>query len=138
MASWSASALMTVPSMPMRSEFARFIPAMAPVAPRQMLPPPTTTASSKPPRSIALEISRAHQFFFTSTPFSHVDHIILAGGCAVLPGLLDIIANRTKISTALISPFKGMELSAHVKEKQLRSEAPSFLVACGLAMRRFD
>ena len=46
---------MTVPSMPMRSEFARFIPAMAPVAPRQMLPPPTTTASSNPPRSIALD-----------------------------------------------------------------------------------
>jgi len=26
------------PSMPMRSEFARFMPAIAPVAPRQMLP----------------------------------------------------------------------------------------------------
>jgi type IV pilus assembly protein PilM len=88
--------------------------------------------------SAALEVTRAIQFFFTSTPYTRVDQIFLAGGCAILPGLLDMVASRTKISTAVISPFKGMELSANVKEKQLRSEAPAFLVACGLAMRRFD
>ena len=86
----------------------------------------------------ALEVTRAIQFFFTSTPYTRIDQIYLAGGSAVLPGLLDVVANRTKISTALISPFKGMELSSNVKEKQLRSDAPSYLVACGLAMRRFD
>ena len=85
-----------------------------------------------------LEVTRAIQFFFTSTPYTRVDQIYLAGGCVVLPGLLDMVASRTKISTAVISPFKGMELSSNIKEKQLRSEAPSFLVACGLAMRRFD
>lgn len=88
--------------------------------------------------SAALEVTRAIQFFFTSTPYTRVDQIYLAGGCVVLPGLLDMVAGRTKISTAVISPFKGMELSPNIKEKQLRSEAPSFLVACGLAMRRFD
>lgn len=88
--------------------------------------------------SAALEVTRAIQFFFTSTPYTRIDQIYLAGGSVVLPGLLDMIASRTKISTAVISPFKGMELSSHIKEKQLRSEAPSLLVACGLAMRRFD
>src|SRR5271169_2009618 len=61
MASWRARALITVPSMPIRSLLARFIPAIAPVAPRQMLPPPTTTASSSPPRSMAWAISRARK-----------------------------------------------------------------------------
>src|ERR1019366_10716519 len=61
MASWRASALITVPSIPIRSLLARFIPAIAPVAPRQMLPPPTTTASSSPPRSMAWAISRARK-----------------------------------------------------------------------------
>lgn len=88
--------------------------------------------------SAALEVTRAIQFFFTSTPYTRVDQIYLAGGCAVLPGLLDMVASRTKISTAVISPFKGMELSPNVKEKQLRGDAPALLVACGLAMRRFD
>jgi type IV pilus assembly protein PilM len=31
-----------------------------------------------------------------------------------------------------------MQLAQSVREKQLRAEAPAFLVACGLAMRRFD
>jgi type IV pilus assembly protein PilM len=78
----------------------------------------------------ALEVTRAIQFFFTSTPYTR--------GCAIIPGLVDIVAGRTKISTSVVSPFKGMQLASNVREKQLRSEAPAYLVACGLAMRRFD
>jgi type IV pilus assembly protein PilM len=87
--------------------------------------------------SASLEVTRAIQFFFTSTPFTRVDQIYLAGGCAVIPGLVDLIAERTKISASVVSPFKGMDLSSNVSEKMLRSDAPSYLVACGLAMRRF-
>lgn len=87
--------------------------------------------------SAALEVTRAIQFFFTSTPFTRVDQIYLTGGCAVIPGLVDIIAERTKISTAVVSPFKGMELASGVNEKALRNDAPAYMVACGLALRRF-
>jgi type IV pilus assembly protein PilM len=48
------------------------------------------------------------------------------------------VAERTKVSSSVVSPFKGMQLAPAVREKQLRAEAPAFLVACGLAMRRFD
>ena len=85
----------------------------------------------------ALEVTRAIQFFYTSTPYTRVDQLFLAGGCALIPGLLDMIANRTKISTAVVSPFKGMQLGPEVRESQLRAEAPAYLVACGLALRRF-
>jgi len=87
--------------------------------------------------SAALEVTRAIQFFFTSTPYTRVDQIYLSGGCAVIPGLVDIIAERTKISTAVVSPFKGMELGSGVNEKALRNDAPAYMVACGLALRRF-
>jgi type IV pilus assembly protein PilM len=85
----------------------------------------------------ALEVARAIQFFFTSTPFTRVDQLFLAGGCAVLPGLVELVADRIKISTSVVSPFKGMEIGPNVREKQLRLDAPAYLVACGLAMRRF-
>ncbi|HEY8099188.1 MAG TPA: pilus assembly protein PilM [Burkholderiaceae bacterium] len=85
----------------------------------------------------ALEVTRAIQFFFTSTPYTRVDQIFLAGGCSIIPGLVDIVASRSKISTSVVSPFKGMQLASKVREKQLRQEAPAYLVACGLAMRRF-
>ncbi|GAA4032400.1 pilus assembly protein PilM [Actimicrobium antarcticum] len=88
--------------------------------------------------SAALEVTRAIQFFFTSTPYTRIDQIFLAGGCAIIPGLVDTVAVRTKLTTSVVSPFKGMQLAANVREKQLRNEAPAYLVACGLAMRRFD
>jgi type IV pilus assembly protein PilM len=86
----------------------------------------------------ALEVTRAIQFFYTSTPHTRVDQLFLAGGCAVIPGLLEMVAARTKISSAVVSPFKGMQLAPGVREQQLRNEAPAYLVACGLALRRFD
>ena len=87
--------------------------------------------------SAALEVTRAIQFFFTSTPYTRIDQLFLAGGCAVIPGLVDLVAARTKISSSVITPFKGMQMATGVREKQLRLEAPAYLVACGLAMRRF-
>lgn len=86
--------------------------------------------------SAALEVTRAIQFFFTSTPYTKVDQLYLAGGCALIPGLLDLVASRTKISSAVVSPFKGMTLAPSVRESQLRTDAPAYLVACGLALRR--
>ncbi len=88
--------------------------------------------------SAAQEITRAIQFFFTSTPHARIDRLFLAGGCAIIPDLVDIVASRTKIASAVVNPFGGMKLGEGVREKQLRIDAPAYLVACGLALRRFD
>ncbi len=88
--------------------------------------------------SMALEVSRALQFFFTSTQFSQVSHIVLSGGCAVLPGADEAVASRTQINTVVANPFADMLLSERVKAKNLLQDAPSLVVACGLALRRFD
>ena len=85
----------------------------------------------------ALEVTRAIQFFYTSTPYTRIDQLFLAGGCALIPGLLEMVASRTRISSTVVSPFKGMALGPAVREQQLRAEAPAYLVACGLALRRF-
>jgi type IV pilus assembly protein PilM len=84
------------------------------------------------------EITRALQFFFTSTPYTRVDQIMLVGGSAVLTGLPDALMERAQVPTSVASPFKGMEVAAGVREKQLRLDAPALLTPCGLAMRRFD
>lgn len=85
-----------------------------------------------------LEITRALQFFFTATPYTQVDQIMLAGGSAVLPGLPEALMERAQVPTSVISPFKGMEVSPDVRDKQLRLDAPALLAPCGLAMRRFE
>ena len=85
----------------------------------------------------ALEVTRAIQFFFTSTPYTRIDRLCLAGGCATIPGLLETIATRTRLACEVISPFAGMQIGSGVREQQLKNEAPGYLVACGLALRRF-
>ena len=88
--------------------------------------------------TLALEVSRALQFFFSSTAFHSVDHILLAGGCAMIPGLDDVISSRTQVSTMIMNPFANMALSPRIKPRQLTADAPALMIACGLAMRRFD
>lgn len=88
--------------------------------------------------NVVMEIARALQFFFTSTQYNEVDYIVLAGGCAVLPGLDDAVATRTQVSTMVANPFALMTLSSRIKPRQLQADAPSLIIACGLAMRRFD
>ncbi len=88
--------------------------------------------------TLALEVARAMQFFFSSSQFNRVDHILLAGGCAMIPGLDEIVASRTQTSTMIANPFASMALSSRIKPKQLTQDAPALLIACGLAMRRFD
>jgi type IV pilus assembly protein PilM len=88
--------------------------------------------------TLALEVARAIQFFFSSSQFNRVDHILLAGGCAMIPGLDEIVATRSQSSTMIANPFASMALSSRIKPKQLTLDAPALLIACGLAMRRFD
>jgi len=88
--------------------------------------------------SLALEVTRALQFFFTSTQYSQVDHLVLAGGCAVIPGVDEVVATRTQVNTIVANPFANMVLSDRVKAKSLLADSSSLMVACGLAMRRFD
>ncbi|MFN3594646.1 MAG: type IV pilus assembly protein PilM, partial [Thiobacillaceae bacterium] len=88
--------------------------------------------------AVALEIGRALQLFFGATAYHSVDHILLAGGCAAIPGLDDIVHSRLQTSTLIANPFARMAVSSQVKARQLAADAPALFVACGLALRRFD
>ena len=86
----------------------------------------------------ALEVQRALQFFFTSTQYNVVDHILLTGGSAVIPGLDEVVSSRTQVHTQVANPFANMSISPRIQAKKLATDAPSLMIACGLALRRFD
>lgn len=87
--------------------------------------------------SLAQEIGRALQFFFTSTPYHRVDHVMLAGGSAPLHGLTHAVTESTGFACSIINPFEGMDVGGAVRLRKMAREAPSYLTSCGLAMRRF-
>jgi type IV pilus assembly protein PilM len=87
--------------------------------------------------SLAHEIGRALQYFFTSTPHHKVHYVMLAGGTASMAGLRERVKDVTGFASKVVNPFENMKLGSSVREAKLRREAPSYLTACGLAMRRF-
>src|SRR5437773_9719442 len=50
--------------------------------------------------TLALEVTRALQFFFTSTSYSQVDQIVLSDGCDLVPGL-DKLVSKLPGATAM-------------------------------------
>jgi len=87
---------------------------------------------------MGLEVARALQFFFTSTQHSQINHIVLSGGCGAIPGADEAVGKRVQVNTIVGNPFVNMALASRIRAKALTQDAPSLMVACGLAMRRFD
>jgi type IV pilus assembly protein PilM len=84
------------------------------------------------------EIMRALQFFYSSTPFNSVDHLLLAGGCAQIAGIDELVAARIGVPTMVANPFTSMSLASRIKPQLLGNDAPSLMISCGLALRSFD
>lgn len=88
--------------------------------------------------AMAQQVSRSLQFFFSSSAYNSVDHIVLAGGSAMIPGVDELIANNLGVHTSVANPFANMALASRVKAQSLNNDAPALMIACGLAMRSFD
>lgn len=84
------------------------------------------------------ETMRALQFFYSSSPFNSVDQLLLAGGCAQIPGIDEMVAARIGVPAMMANPFASMSLASRIKPQMLASDAPSLMISCGLAMRGFD
>ncbi len=84
------------------------------------------------------QVSRSLQFFFSSSHYNSVDHVVLAGGCAAIPGVDEMIEDKIGTTTSVANPFINMTLASKVNAQALSSDAPALMIACGLAMRSFD
>jgi type IV pilus assembly protein PilM len=56
----------------------------------------------------------------------------------VIPGVDQAVNKRAAVNTIIANPFANMGYSSKIRPKNLATDAPSLMVACGLAMRRFD
>ncbi len=68
-----------------------------------------------------------------------LERILIGGGGAAVPGLLQYIAEKTGIETATVNPFRSVECDSSVVDKDGMSIALSniYAPALGLAMRKF-
>ena len=88
--------------------------------------------------AMAQQVSRSLQFFFSSSQYSSVDHIVLAGGSSSIPGVDELIEQSQGVPTSVANPFSNMVISPKIKAQVLSNDAPALMIACGLALRSFD
>ncbi|EPF74016.1 MULTISPECIES: pilus assembly protein PilM [Acinetobacter] len=88
--------------------------------------------------AVVQQAARSLQFFFSSSQFSEIDHILLAGGNANIPGLAKLLQQKLGYRVTIANPFLQMGFSSKIDIKRIESDASSLMVACGLALRSFD
>src|SRR5690606_13550737 len=88
--------------------------------------------------AVVQQVSRSLQFFFSSSHYNEVDCVVLAGGTASIPGISEMVQERTGTPTLVANPFADMAIASRVNASALSNDAPSMMIACGLAMRSFD
>ncbi|PBJ82836.1 pilus assembly protein PilM [Lysobacteraceae bacterium NML93-0399] len=84
------------------------------------------------------QVSRLLQFFYAGSDFNRVDQVVLAGGCAAIPGVADMVEEQLGVQTILANPLAQMTLGPRVQAHALAQDAPALMIACGLALRSFD
>ncbi len=87
---------------------------------------------------LSQQIGRALQFFYSSSTFNRVDRLVVAGGAAGLRQVDKLVEDRLGISTKVANPFTHMSLATHIKAQDIARDAPSLMIAVGLALRGFD
>lgn len=86
-------------------------------------------------QTMAQQVGRFLQFFYSSSEHEYVDYIALAGGCASIPGIAELVESNLGISTGIANPFSSVKLAGRIARQRIVSDGPSLMIASGLAMR---
>lgn len=84
------------------------------------------------------QISRLLQFFYAGSEFNRVDQLVIAGGGASIAGIDRMLEEQLGVPTLVANPLANMTLGPRVQPHALAQDAPSLMIACGLALRSFD
>lgn len=83
-------------------------------------------------------LRRTLQFFYSTSTYCSIDHIMLVGSSAFMPGLRHFIKENMGMESTIANPFAYMSVAPSVDRPALTADAPALMVCCGLAMRSFD
>jgi len=86
-------------------------------------------------RELSLEVQRTFDYFASTADSERIGKIVLAGGCAQLPGLTDYLSSTWGIPVELAQPFARIDVGGGHSEV-VGAAGPSLAVAVGLALRQ--
>jgi type IV pilus assembly protein PilM len=85
---------------------------------------------------ICLEIQKTYDFFKTTTTIDHIDRMIVSGGSAHTPGLLETLAQKFEIPVEKFDSFKKVSYDPkRFSASMIADRSPDLAIAIGLALR---
>ena len=81
------------------------------------------------------QVNRMLEQFYSIEHIPRINHIQVSGSLPVMDHFYSQLSEQTDIPCSLADPFINMTFSSSVNEAELRKAAPTFFIACGLAMR---
>ena len=88
---------------------------------------------------ICLEIQKTFDFFKTTSTVDHIDKMLVSGGAAHTPGLIEALGRKFEIETEQFDSFKNISYDERrFPPSLMNGRSPEVAVAVGLALRRTD
>lgn len=85
---------------------------------------------------VASELNRQLSLFWNASGAEEgIDKIMVTGGGALVPGLMEEIAEKTGIDCEVLNPFKGIEVGADIDQAYLEEVRPTMAVSIGMGIR---
>ncbi|EPC01704.1 hypothetical protein L861_20985 [Litchfieldella anticariensis FP35 = DSM 16096] len=85
--------------------------------------------------SLVQQVGRSLQLYYTAGRKREVTRLVLAGGCSVIPGLGERLADESGMEVVIANPFQRLKINSRIDIHALSGDAPAMLTACGLAMK---
>jgi len=85
-------------------------------------------------RDLAMEVQRTFDYFASTAESERIGKIVLSGGCAELPGLIDYLGSTWGIPVETARPFDRIDAGSFADD--VATAGASLAVAVGLALRR--
>jgi len=79
------------------------------------------------------ELSRALQFFYSSSAFSNIDSIVLSGACCAMNGLAGDLEVKMRTKVSILNPLANATVQTN--RDAIAAVAPSLSIAYGLSLR---
>ena len=82
---------------------------------------------------LSQEVSRALQFFYSSSAFSNIDGVVLSGSCSALNGLAGDLEIKMRTKVTVLNPVTNA--TVQINRDAIHAVAPSLSIAYGLSLR---
>lgn len=88
--------------------------------------------------NLVQQIKRMLQMYITSSNYDSFDLVMLSGDGSNQSGFVEMVQESISSEVASANPFKDIQLAGDIEQELVNTSGPQFMVAFGLALRRFS